>query len=107
MIAKASRYDNSWDFTGRSDAYLRETFELFAKDDAPIYAGGRRAIIEACHARAIEMSQLRATGNVRGVCTLGIETPDGLQECGQRAISSWDATHWGVLVESARCAAHA
>lgn len=52
------RYKDSFDFVGRSDEYLRDTFDLWAKGDenpdwAELYWYGCLAIVEECHARAL------------------------------------------------------
>lgn len=119
--AKTSRYDNGWDFTSRSDAFLRETFDLFATDshDA-IYQGGMRAIIEEAHGRALEVDAARpvtrieavrmtASGSAttRGVCTSGVVRRGHLVECGAKAVATFDAGYGGIRLEQGRCAAHA
>ena len=56
------RYADGFDFNGRDDVYLRETFDLWAMGDenadwAELYRAGCRAIVEECHARALEMNK--------------------------------------------------
>lgn len=56
------RYADGFEFDGRDDVYLRETFDLWSKGDenadwAALYRAGARAIIEECHARALEMNK--------------------------------------------------
>lgn len=58
-----TRYADGWEFDGRSEEYLRETFDLWAadtKDQTGAYRSGMRAIIEECHARAIEFDEKRS-----------------------------------------------
>lgn len=58
----ADRYADGFEFDGRDDVYLRETFDLWALGDenanwAELYRAGMRAIVEECHARALEMNK--------------------------------------------------
>lgn len=58
----ADRYAGGFEFNGRDDVYLRETFDLWALGDenadwAELYRAGMRAIVEECHARALEMNK--------------------------------------------------
>jgi hypothetical protein len=57
-----TRYAGGFTFTGRSDAYLRETFDLWASgatdcslgsDWAELMREGCQAIVTECHARAM------------------------------------------------------
>lgn len=63
-MASMIRYADSFEFDGRSDEYLRETFDLWAtgdtnKDWAELYYYGCLAIIEECHTRALLMNKVR------------------------------------------------
>jgi hypothetical protein len=75
-----TRYLESWDFAGRSDEYLRETFEIWSSPLAPIergpleslYASGVAAIIEECHARALVLNAtMRPKIRPRGSLVVG------------------------------------
>lgn len=58
----ADRYADGFEFDGRDDVYLRETFDLWSLGDenadwAELYRAGMRAIIDECHTRALEMNK--------------------------------------------------
>lgn len=64
-MGNGMRYADSFDFEGRGDEYLRETFEIWGlsnamdNDWAELYAAGRQAIIEELHGRALVMDEKR------------------------------------------------
>lgn len=56
-------------------------------------------------AKTAPKSAVSAT--TRTVCTLGVQTAQGENECGAPATETWDASYGGIVVEEGRCADHA
>jgi hypothetical protein len=120
--AETHRYDNGWDFEGRSDAWLKETFDLFAtSQDEAVYRSGMRAIIAEAHSRAlaihasmpvtrteaVRIVQAHRSATTRKVCTLGVIRDGRPAECAAPAVTTWDADFGGIVLEEGRCATHA
>lgn len=59
-MSNGMRYADGWDFTGRSDEYLRETYDIWSRTVASngelweeLFTTGMNAVVEECHARAL------------------------------------------------------